>query len=76
MNPRKVVNYTDGENSYPVTVVIDDINGMAIGKVDIDNKTRYVVRWNGEETNIGFPQSHAKPAWMLLAAGIKLSIDI
>ena len=76
MNPREISNYTDGENIYPVTVVIDDINGMAIGKVNIDNKDRHVVRWNGDGSDIGFPQSHSKPVWMLLAKGIKLTINI
>lgn len=79
MDPNKVPNYRDGVNTYPVKLIVTDFNGMAIGKVKIEGKIQYVVRWNGDisdDTDIGFPQSHGNPVWMLLAEGIRLSIDI
>ncbi len=76
MDPKNVPNFTDGESSYPVDIIINDFNGMAIGKVSIEDNSHYVVRWNYDEESIGFPQSRGKPAWFLLAKGIKLHIDI
>jgi len=76
MDPRQISEYIDGNDRYPVTICVNDINGMSIGKVQINGKDRYVVRWNGDSSNIGFPQSHGNPVWMLLAEGIKLSIDL
>jgi len=78
MDPFKVPYYKDRKgNSFKVEVIVPDFDGLAIGRVFIDDKPHYVVRWNGDnDDDVGFPQSHGHPVWMLLPRGIKLSIEL
>ena len=79
MCPEQVKYYKNSEEKWEVKLIVTDFNGMAIGKVDINGESCYVVRWNGDSNDpndIGYPQSRGYPTWMLLAKGIKLMIDL
>jgi len=77
MDPFQVPYYTDSEgNKFKVEVIVPDFNGLAIGRVFIEGKPHYVVRWNGDTNSVGFPQSRGHPVWMLLPRGIQLSIEL
>jgi len=77
MDPNEVKYFNDGEKAFPVEIIINDYQGLAIGSVEIKSIKYTVIRWNGNDNkHIGFPQSRGNPVWMILPKGLKISIEL
>jgi len=78
MKPEDVPYYTNSEGKWKVDLLVRDYQGVAIGRVIIEGKPHFVIRWNGDINNSkdkGFPVSHGNPVWMLLPPGMKICIE-